>query len=145
MHRHCATVIIRTSFTRRCAICKGIVWRCWWWFDRFAAEQATEKAFDNSEHHKYSSTLRTISRIWNGRPFTFEKGTASTKYFARIIVANWPRFISGIITVSNPARTAPRFFGKGLRWRRCAAETLFPSPCNRSTAELIDPYVEPQP
>src|SRR5213593_3762182 len=36
--------------------------------------------------HKYSSTFRTISRIWNGRPFTLEKGTASIRYRARIIV-----------------------------------------------------------
>src|SRR6185295_14770520 len=84
--------------------------------------------------YKYSSTLRTISRIWNGRPFTFEKAIASTKYFARTIVQSWPRFISGIITVSNPASTSPRFFGKGFRYFRCAAETLLPSACSFSTA-----------
>src|SRR6185436_12919260 len=44
--------------------------------------------------HKYSSTFLTISRIWKGRPLTLEKATASTKYFARIIVQSWPRFIS---------------------------------------------------
>src|ERR1051325_6470980 len=36
--------------------------------------------------HRYSSTFLTISRIWNGRPLTFEKATASIKYRARIIV-----------------------------------------------------------
>ncbi len=36
--------------------------------------------------YKYSSAFLTISRIWNGRPFTFENGIASIKYFARIIV-----------------------------------------------------------
>ena len=29
-----------------------------------------------------SSTFLTISRIWNGRPLTFEKGTASISYSA---------------------------------------------------------------
>ena len=29
--------------------------------------------------HKYSSTFLIISRIWNGRPFTFENGIASIK------------------------------------------------------------------
>jgi hypothetical protein len=41
--------------------------------------------------YKYSSTFRTISLIWNGRPFTFENGTASTRYFARIIVHELPQ------------------------------------------------------
>src|SRR5215212_10109943 len=100
---------------------------------------------ERSLHHKYSSTFLTISRIWNGRPLTFENGTASTRYFARIIVQSWPRFISGTITVSKPARTSPRFRGKGFRCRRCADDTLFPSLCIFSTAELIEPYVEPHP
>src|SRR5215213_5063641 len=90
-------------------------------------------------NHKYSSTFLTISRIWNGRPLTFENGTASTRYFARIIVQSWPRFISGTITVSKPARTSPRFRGNGFRCRRCADDTLFPSFCIFSTAELIEP------
>src|SRR5258706_9636347 len=89
--------------------------------------------------YKYSSTFLTISRIWNGRPLTFEKGIAGTMYLARIIVHSCPRFISGIITVSNPARTSPRFFGNGFRCRRCALETDLPSPCIFSTAEVIDP------
>src|SRR5436189_6078814 len=59
--------------------------------------------------HKYSSTFPTISRIWKGRPFTFEKGTASIKYYARIIVHSWPSLISGMITVSECARTSPRY------------------------------------
>src|SRR6185503_14752471 len=97
------------------------------------------------QHHKYSSTFLTISRIWNGRPLTFEKGTASTKYFARIIVQSWPRFISGTITVSKLDSTSPRFRGNGFRCRKCAAETLFPSRCIFSTADVIEPYVEPHP
>src|SRR6185369_8797126 len=67
------------------------------------------------QHYKYSSTFLIISRIWNGRPLTFENATASIKYFARIIVQSWPRFISGMITVSKPDRTSPRFLGNGFR------------------------------
>src|ERR1700730_18583780 len=89
--------------------------------------------------HRYSSTFLTISRIWNARPLTFEKGTALTRNFARIMVHSWPRFISGMITVSKPERTSPRFLGKGFRWRRCALETDLPSFCIFSTAEVIEP------
>ena len=35
--------------------------------------------FRDDMPYRYSSTLRMISRIWNGRPFTFENGTASIR------------------------------------------------------------------
>src|ERR671926_342227 len=73
---------------------------------------------------KYLVDAVAFSKV-KGRPFTFEKATASTRYLARIIVQSWPRFISGTTTRSKPRSTSPRFEGNGLRWRRCALDTDF--------------------
>src|SRR5205814_691079 len=42
--------------------------------------------FCKNRAHRYYSTFPTISRIWNGRHLTFEKGTALISKRARIIV-----------------------------------------------------------
>src|SRR5713226_2088026 len=86
-----------------------------------------------------------ISSLASGSPRTRLKPTASTRYSARSTRTSWPLLISGTSTRRYSRRMWPRSGGSGFRWRRWMDATDLPSPCARSTAAVMAPYVPPQP
>src|SRR5690606_5677112 len=62
---------------------------------------------------KYLPIASSSSAIWNGWPLVLVRLSASISNWSRSTVLNWPVFISGTSTCSNPASNSPRLAGSG--------------------------------